>query len=295
MLKVGLLGHGAIGTQVATGLEAGKVPEAKLSGVFDPWVPHPKLAVSSMDELLATSDIIVEAAGHEALTSYGQQVRQSGADLLVVSVGALADEDLLRRLSDTQDTLRVSSAPVAASVSAIKCGRLFVSTGAIGGIDILRAAGLAGNFSEVEMISRKPSGNLPQAWMDEETKLALATGAEPVVVFEGTARQACGLFPQSANVCATLALATIGFDKTKVSLVGEPQRKRVRHEIKVKSDVGVYELAFENMTSPANPRTSAIVPWSVLRALGSLPRNLPVSKDQPQSPSRNPYPEITIC
>lgn len=274
MLRVGLLGHGAIGSQVARALDSGQVGGAELTGVFDPWAPHPKVSLSSAEELMANCDLVVEAAGHEALSLHGLDVRQHGVDLLVVSVGALADEQLLAQLcgSDFQGFGAAAAEALAEATTSTSRlpSRLYISTGAIGGLDTLLAAAQLGSFETVEMVSTKPAKNLSRPWMDEQLRRSLSEGAEPVVAYSGTARQACSLFPESANVCATLSLATVGFDLTQVKLVGDPGRKSVKHEIKVECESGQYEFGFENRTSAQNSKTSAIVPFSVIRALRSL-------------------------
>ena len=323
-LRVGLLGHGAIGSAVAAGLEAGKVEKAELAAVLDPWAPHPSLEVNSLPELLDASDVVVEAAGHDALREHGCEVRATGVDLLVVSVGALADEELYKDLlaaggpnagepdaggpdigkpdaggPDASERQSLASPPNAG-------GKLYITTGAIGGFDTLTAVALAGAINRVEMTSRKPAANLAQPWMDEALRKKLlaeasskvrgasagkageegrqsrgaavmrgadakeARAAGEIVAFSGPAREVCRLFPQSANVCATLSLATLGFDKTQATMVGDPARKLVRHEIRVEAESGIYEFTFENVTSPSNPKTSAVVPYAVLRGLSSL-------------------------
>ena len=285
MLRVGLLGHGAIGSQVAEALESGGVPGAELTGVFDPWSDHPKVSVGSMEELIAKCDLVVEAAGHQALSSYGVAVRCSGIDLLVVSVGALADEELLAELQNPEGIgakmeLTGGSSGSGAGGSSVgdssgsdpggKLGKLYISTGAIGGLDTFRAVSLLGRIESVTMTSSKPAQNLLRPWMDNSLKEALTQGDKPAVAFTGPARQACSLFPESANICATVALATVGFDQTQVTLIGDPHRQTVRHEIELESESGKYVFTFENRTSPRNPKTSAIVPFSVIRALRTL-------------------------
>ncbi len=253
MLRVGLIGCGAIGSVVARELSEGAVPGAELTAVFDLFVDHP-LGVDDRESLLGASDVVVEAAGHGALREHGVAVRESGADLLVVSVGALADEDL-------ETTLRRAEG-----------GRLFLCTGAIGGFDILRAAMLFGPLDEVAITSTKPAGALKRPWMDGTVVDALESGSEPVTVFDGPARQACERFPESANVTATLSLATVGFDRVRVQMVGDPAATRVRHEVTASGVAGNYELSFENAASPDNPRTSAVTAYSVLRALTDIRR-----------------------
>ena len=280
-LRVGLLGHGAIGSAVAAGLEAGKVENAELSAVLDPWAPHQSSGVGSLPELLDASDVVVEAAGHDALREHGCEVRAAGADLLVVSVGALADEELYK------DLLAAGGSAVGGLAAGERQGaaepvgtggKLYITTGAIGGFDTLKAVALAGAIHRAEITSRKPAANLVQPWMDEalrEELLAEVSRESEIIAFSGPAREACRLFPQSANVCATLSLATLGFDKTQATMVGNPARKRVRHEIRVEAESGVYEFAFENITSPSNPKTSAVVPYAVLRGLSSLAAAVP--------------------
>ncbi|MYH72272.1 MAG: aspartate dehydrogenase [Acidimicrobiia bacterium] len=251
MLRVGLIGCGAIGSVVARELSQGAVEGAELTAVFDLIVDHP-LRVDDRDSLLSRSDLVVEAAGHGALREHGAAVREAGTDLLVVSIGALADEDLESKLRGADG------------------GRLFLCTGAIGGFDILRAAMLLGPLDEVAITSTKPSAALSRPWMDEEVQDALTHGAAPMTVFDGPAREACALFPESANVTATLSLATVGFDQVRVQMVGDPAVTRVRHVVTASGKAGNYELSFENAASPDNPRTSAVTAFSVLRAVGDI-------------------------
>ena len=172
----------------------------------------------------------------------------------MVSIGALADEDLEAELRQAEG------------------GRLFLCTGAIGGFDILRAAMLYGPLEEVSITSTKPAAALNRPWMDEAVLDALARGSEPVTVFAGPAREACARFPESANVTATLSLATVGFDRVRVQMVGDPAATRVRHVVAATGEAGTYELSFENAASPDNPRTSAVTAYSVLRALSDIHR-----------------------
>lgn len=257
MLRVGLIGCGAIGSVVARELSQGTVEGAELTAVYDLVVDHP-LRVDDRDSLLSRSDVVVEAAGHGALREHGVAVRESGIDLLVVSIGALADEGLEAELKEAEG------------------GRLFLCTGAIGGFDILRAAMLCGPLDAVSITSTKPAAALSRPWMDDMVLDALARGSKPITVFDGPARQACALFPESANVTATLSLATVGFDGVGVQMVGDPAATRVRHVVTAAGEAGNYELSFENAASPDNPRTSAVTAYSVLRALTDI-RRPPVS------------------
>src|SRR5262245_27994735 len=50
--------------------------------------------------LAAAPDLVVEAASQDAVRDHGAAILQAGIDLVVTSVGALADESLHRALRD---------------------------------------------------------------------------------------------------------------------------------------------------------------------------------------------------
>lgn len=209
--------------------------------------------MADVSELVSRSDLVVEAAGHDALVTYGTAVTGGGVDLLVLSVGALVDDDLLAALRDGN-------------------GRVLVSTGAIGGLDLLRAATRMGPLHHVSLETTKPPAVVVEPWMDAALSGRLREASGPVVAFDGTARQAAARFPASANVAATLGLATLGLDETRVTVVGDPRAERVRHVIRAAGAAGDYEVWIENHPSDRNPRTSAITPYAVVRALEDLNR-----------------------
>lgn len=250
--RVGIIGYGSIGRPIIDALRRGRVPGCNLSGILTRSELPEDLAgseASSIFDLIERSDVVVEAAGHEALSRFGPSVVESGRDLIVLSVGALVDEDLLAELSKEGG------------------GRLLISTGAVGGLDTLLAAMLVEPLDSVTLTSRKPSKVLLHSWMDPDLQRALSDGVTEVEAFSGPAREAVTKFPESANIAATLALATIGFDRLHVRMVGVPDATEVEHRVGASGRAGSYEFVFRNRTADANPRTSAITPFSVIRAL----------------------------
>jgi aspartate dehydrogenase len=200
--------------------------------------------------LLATSpELVVECAGHSAVRDYGEAVLGSGRDLVVISVGALADDGLREALM---------------AAAARQGGRLVLPAGAVGGIDALRAARLSG-LAAVHYTGRKP----PAAWRGTRAERAIDLDAitAPMVFFEGTARQAAIDYPQNANVAATVAIAGLGFDATRVRLIADPGAARNVHEISVQAGCGDFELRLEGRASPANPKTSLMAGLSVAREI----------------------------
>ncbi|MYR41620.1 aspartate dehydrogenase, partial [Streptomyces sp. SID5910] len=96
VLKVGLVGWGAIGRVVGTALAAGEVPGAVLHRVVDnrPLGDAVPVGQVPFEEAIADCELIVEAAGQGVVREWGERVLTAGTDLLVASTGALTDEDL---------------------------------------------------------------------------------------------------------------------------------------------------------------------------------------------------------
>jgi aspartate dehydrogenase len=248
-LKVAVIGCGAIGSFLINGLQA--EPAIEVTAVFA--IPTPSSAtipvVQSIEELLATGpDIVVECAGHHALKDAGELVIGSGVDLLVASVGALADpilEASLRRAAATG-------------------GRLLIPGGALGGLDALSAAREAG-LESVEYSGRKA----PAAWQGTaaEDLIDLANVTSASTFLECDARTAALRFPQNANVVAAIALAGIGFELTKVRLVVDPAATGNHHSFTARGAFGEISTSIRSMTLPSNPKTSVLAPFSLLQTI----------------------------
>jgi len=260
-MRVGLIGFGAMGRllydlveQHAPGIEivavlsrdkAGGGPASALRSTTR-WL-------QSIEELQALDlQLVVECAGHEALRQFGRTVLQSGADLLVASVGALADEAV-------EAALR--SAALAGKAS------LRIPAGALGGLDVLGAARFAG-LQSVRYISRKGVN----AWRGTpaEKLIDLGSVTEPTAFFEGNARSAALAFPQNANVAAAVALAGVGFAQTQVTLMVDPAATGNRHSISASGGFGEFEISVTGNTLPSNPKTSALAAYSLVRTLANL-------------------------
>lgn len=258
MLRVGLIGHGAIAQYVAQGLGA---LEARLTlALIRPG--RAAAAQATLGDIrceqdfagdlpdVILPDIMVDCAGHAGLAQHGPAILRAGVPLITVSLGALADRGLqadLTAAARTGDT------------------QLILCSGAIGGLDALRAARM-GRLTRVTYEGRKP----PAGWRGSRAEAVLDLSAalqQEAVHFDGDARQAAPLYPKNANVAAAVALAGLGFEETQVRLIADPHAAGNIHQITAQGDFGEMRFAITGQTLPGNPRTSALAAMSVLRAL----------------------------
>ncbi|MDB5406869.1 MAG: hypothetical protein JWL84_1781 [Rhodospirillales bacterium] len=252
-LRLGVIGFGGVARVVAEQAETASGGRIVLSGILTrPLVDNPTAVpmTTDLDAFLATApDLVAECAGHRAVVEFGPAILRRGIDLIVISIGSLADAALETALRE---------AAVAGGA------RLIFSAGAIGGIDALAAAKLAG-LSSVKYRSRKP----PLAWhgTPAEQLLDLAKLTDATVFYRGSAREAALRYPQNANVAATIALAGLGFEKTEVEMIADPAAAGNTHELDVEGVAGSFSVRLIGNPMPDNPKTSALTAYSVLRAV----------------------------
>jgi aspartate dehydrogenase len=194
-------------------------------------------------------DVVVDCAGHSGLRAHGATTLAAGLPLITVSVGALADAGLQGELH---------------AAAKAGCTRLYLASGAIGALDALSAAS-AGDLREVTYTGRKP----PSGWVGSpaEARLDLAGLSRPEVHFEGSARDCALQYPKNANVAASVALAGLGFDKTRATLIADPGITRNIHEITARGDFGEFTFTISGKGLADNPKSSALTAMSVLRAV----------------------------
>jgi len=239
--KVGIIGCGAIGTLIAEAVENGIV---KCDGLilYDynnekadqlaKSLTIPVKVVRSLDEMIKLKpSAIAEAASQQAAKEYVSRILKENIELIVMSVGALLDLDA-------------------------RSSKIHIPSGAIGGLDAIASAALAG-IGEVVLTTRK------------NPRVLDMNNREEKLVYEGNAKEAVRLFPRELNVAATLAL-TASAEKVKVRIVSDPKVTRNVHEVKVKWKYGEMLLRFENEPHPKNPRTSALAAWSAIRLLREI-------------------------
>lgn len=201
--------------------------------------------------LVATRpDLVIEAASHEAVREHAEKLLDQRIAVMLLSGGALADDALRERLEHAAHANRAM---------------LYVPSGGIGGLDALKAACAAG-VDEVSIAVTKP----PAAWKGiayvERLGIDLDRLAGATTLFEGSAREGVPHFPANVNIAAVLALAGIGFDRTRLKVVADPLLRFNTHFIRVKGRTGTIDLRFESVPSPDNPKTALLACYSALAA-----------------------------
>jgi aspartate dehydrogenase len=212
--------------------------------------PLPLRFVDDLAEALSLKpDLVIECAGQGAVAQYAERVVSAGVDLMTISMGAFADAALLERVR----------------AAAQKTGaQIVIPAGAVGALDLLAAVRNEG-IERVVLRSIKP----PRAWLGTagEKAVDLAALREPMCLFKGNAREAASTYPMNANVAAAVALAGVGFERTAIELVADPQAGGNRNEIVAEGAFGRFEIRMLGNTRPEAPRTSISAPLSILRAV----------------------------
>ena len=260
MTGVGLLGCGAMGKQIAEAICAKKAGDAEVVALFDQDVSRAKslageIPVSvpyfqDLDGFLSTPrlDMVLECASPTAAKMHAEAILAKGKDILLMSSGALTDSKLFQRLGE---------------VAQRSASRFLVPSGALGGIDAIRA--IRHQLEEVTLTTTKPPRVFQGApgfkeWESRDI-------SQPQVIFEGSALEAVHLFPANVNVAATLSLAGLGPETTVVKVIADPQSPGNVHEIVARGQFGVLRFRMELRPHEQNPRTSALAIFSAIETL----------------------------
>ena len=286
LLKIGIVGCGAIGSSLAKAIVSGFSKEAELVSLYDidiekaynlsmalaigsqttalwpvalaigsqtmvsrPIKFNKKLAVLNLEDLINKADLVIEATKADVAFDIVKKVLSLSKDIMIMSVGGIIQH---------YQELKV--------LTEEKKARIFIPSGAICGIDGLKASSL-GKINKVILTTRKP----PKAFLGApyvlKKKIRLDNIDKDTVLFEGNASQAIKAFPQNINVAATLSMAGIGPQETIVRIVASPTISRNIHEIEIESDAGKIITRTENVVHPDNPKTSYL---AVLSAQATL-------------------------
>ena len=259
-----VIGCGAIGTTIAR--EAEGIPEVGSVYLTD----RSKECAAKLEEkflkvqyvpdivpILGEIKLVVEAASQEAARYYVPLALSAGVDVLLMSVGVLGDEEFQR------DVFRLAKR---------KDAKIYVPSGAVGGIDALSAAKVE-DIDDVTLTTTKPPSAFGESEYLDSKGIVPSSIRVRTVLFEGSAREAVKHFPQNINVAATISLAGIGFDRTLIRIVCDPQVKTNEHHLQAKGRFGDIDVVTRNVPSPRNPKTSYLAALSAISAIRKITGN----------------------
>jgi aspartate dehydrogenase len=257
---VGIAGLGAVGRVVAQHVTA-SLPAYHLTAVSAKRVdrardflgeisaPDP-VEIVPIGELAHHADLVVECAPAAVFPEVAEPVLAAGRRLVVLSAGALLDSWELVDHAERHG------------------GEILVPSGALLGLDAVQGVA-QGRVHSVRMTTRKPLRGLEGAPYLVERGIDLTEVAQPIKLFEGTAREAFTGFPANLNVAVALSLAGIGPDRTLLEVWADPDLDRNTHHITVESDSARLELSISNVPSE-NPKTGRLTALSVVALLKKL-------------------------
>lgn len=265
--NIGLVGCGTIGTHLAMAIESRTIANAPLTGIFDiiennANILKSKLSsnnpkvYSNFDSLVdSEADIIVEAASQEAVRKFGKQILEANKDLMIMSVGALANTIFLTELLDLDPVRKGHS-------------KIYVPTGAIAGIDAIRS--VRHLLDSITLTTTKSPRALAGAPFFATGGVNLDMITKITEIYDGSASEAVKLFPANVNVAAVLSLAGLGADKTKVRVLVDPHATTNQHEIVATGRFGDIKITVNNVPAPGNPKTSFLAVLSAIECLRSI-------------------------
>ncbi len=260
-VNICVIGCGAIGTTIARAVE--QMPEINIVYLTDRSKECATRLQEKMTKVRYVPDIVpilndiklvVEAASQDAARYYVPLALSAGVDVLIMSVGIFQDEEF------QNDAFKLAKR---------KSAKIYLPSGAIGGVDALGAASLE-QIDEVTLTTTKPPSAFgPNAYLESKGIVASEL-RERTELFYGTAREAVKHFPQNINVAATLSLAGIGFEKTRIRLMCDPQVQTNEHHLKAKGKFGELDAVTRNVPSPRNPKTSYLAALSAISAIKKI-------------------------
>jgi len=260
LTRIGLLGCGVIGTQIAIAIDSGKIP-AILTHVYDDSKEASTILVEKLKNkpeivenphLLSSHpvNIVVEAASQDAVRDVGLSILQNKRDFMIMSVGALLDESIYEILSDACKDFKKT---------------IFLPSGAIAGLDGIKS--IKDELESVSITTTKHPRSLMGAKFFENSEISLDSIDSPTIIFEGSAKVAVSLFPANINVAALLSLSGIGSEKTSVKIIADPNTDKNTHRIEAFGKFGKMTFIIENLPDPENPKTSRLAILSAIETL----------------------------
>jgi aspartate dehydrogenase len=266
--EIAIIGCGAIGSELAQNIDNKIIPNCSLSIIFDidqkklksiyEKLQNKPLVFNNFIEFIESPhfkkiDLVVESASITAASNYVLDILRKGKDLMVMSIGVFSDYDFYKEVIQFLK---------------VKSNNVFLPSGAIGGIDIIRS--IKNHIESITLITTKNNKSLKGAPFFLNNKVNIDEINKKQIIFDGNADDAIKQFPSNVNVSALISLAGIGFKRTTVKVIVDPNEYNNVHEINVKWKFGEFTIKVINKPSVENPKTSYLAILSATECLRSI-------------------------
>lgn len=244
--QVALIGFGTIGQYLFRQLSS--QDDVKVTCVYETnketmkTVPD-NLVVGSpgeFEKLLADGkiDLVIETATQQAVVDLAPKILEH-SDMVVFSTTAFADEQFETK---------------ALELCSKFSRKIYIPHGAILGLDGIRDG--RDKLESVMITTIKKPVNLG------------STATERTVLFEGPTRAACKLYPRNVNVHASIAIAGLGFDKTRSRIIADPDSEGNVHIIEIAAEGVRFKI--EICSIPLGLVTGAYTPVSAYHSVNKI-------------------------
>lgn len=241
--RIGIIGYGTIGSYLAAASMDRDIAEISYIFDIDTDKTHSTTNIKKLENLEEIADhkvdLVIEAATNKVVQDIAPRVL-THTNLLIFSVTSLSD-DIFR------ESLR--------SICGKHKTRLYIPHGAILGLD-----GIHDGRNVIEEVRITTTKNPKNLGLDQPISQ---------VLYDGPTRGACEQFPRNVNVHAAVALAGLGFDRTRSVIVADPETDQMRHDIHVRGqglewNISISSRAIGGVTGSYTPESAIMTVERIL-------------------------------
>lgn len=260
MKSIAVIGYGSLGKILTSVIIKQLAQEYTLAGIYDCAMEAATVEIegktvkmfANFNEILTSdAEIVVEIAGVNAVNEMIVPLLEAGKDVVITSVGALSDNELLTSITQQAD---------------INGCKVHITSGAVGGFDILSTISLMGNaVTSIESTKAPKSLNGAPYLKGKDLPIDRCK-----LVFEGNAREAIRGFPKNTNVAVATGLASGCVSQVAVRVISNPSAMGNTHRITIENDNAKAVVEVTAKADSKNPKSSVTAAWSVVALLKNL-------------------------